>query len=156
VEIGYIIVRFVEVAVLYYITSEVVQISGKVSLHFLLFLFLYIWYAGNVSDLVVSMLATGTQDRGFKPAKAVWFFGRNDPHHAFFQKGSKAVSVMLQLCGMWKPLQFSWKSHFRLNYVCHFSPIIPLFTDRGLSRHLTWSASGDDGNLNAMHKGAVL
>jgi hypothetical protein len=27
----------------------------------------------------------------------------------------------------------------------HFLPIIPPFADRGLSRRLTWSASGDDG-----------
>jgi hypothetical protein len=33
----------------------------------------------------------------------------------------------------------------RLNLIGHFSPILPLFTNRGLSCHLTWSASGDDG-----------
>jgi hypothetical protein len=27
----------------------------------------------------------------------------------------------------------------------HFSPIIPSFTNRGLSCRLAWSASGDDG-----------
>jgi hypothetical protein len=44
-----------------------------------------------------------------------------------------------------KPLQFPWKSHCRLNLIGHFSPIIPPFADRGLSCHLTWSTSGDDG-----------
>jgi hypothetical protein len=33
----------------------------------------------------------------------------------------------------------------RLNLIGHFSPIIPPFTNRGLSRHRTWSASGNDG-----------
>jgi hypothetical protein len=33
----------------------------------------------------------------------------------------------------------------RLNLIGHFSPIIPSFTDRGLSRRLMWSASGDGG-----------
>jgi hypothetical protein len=31
-----------------------------------------------------------------------------------------------------------------LNLIGHFSPIVPPFTDRGLSRRLTWSASGDE------------
>jgi hypothetical protein len=32
----------------------------------------------------------------------------------------------------------------RLNLIGHFSPIIPPFTDRGLSRHVMCNASGDD------------
>jgi hypothetical protein len=32
----------------------------------------------------------------------------------------------------------------RLNLIGYFSPIVPTFADRGLSRHLTWSASGDE------------
>jgi hypothetical protein len=50
----------------------------------------------NVSGfggLVVSMLASGTQVYGFKP-------GRKNPQHAFLQKGSKAVCLMSQICGM--------------------------------------------------------
>jgi hypothetical protein len=31
-----------------------------------------------------------------------------------------------------------------LNFIGHFSPIVPPFADRGLSRRLTWSASGDE------------
>jgi hypothetical protein len=35
----------------------------------------------------------------------------------------------------------------------HFSPIVPPFADRGLSRHLTWSASGDErGNQSGVSK----
>jgi hypothetical protein len=32
----------------------------------------------------------------------------------------------------------------RLNLIAHSSPIVPPFTDRGLSRRLTSSASGDE------------
>jgi hypothetical protein len=31
-----------------------------------------------------------------------------------------------------------------LNLIWHFSPIVPPFAHRGLSRRLTWSASGDE------------
>jgi hypothetical protein len=35
----------------------------------------------------------------------------------------------------------------------HFSPVIPSFTNRGLSCRMTWSASEDDGwNYMAEHK----
>jgi hypothetical protein len=39
--------------------------------------------------LVVSMLASGTQDRGFAP-----------DHHAFLRRGSKTICLMSQLWGM--------------------------------------------------------
>jgi hypothetical protein len=32
-----------------------------------------------------------------------------------------------------------------INLIGHFSPIIPPFTNRGLSRRLMWSTSEDDG-----------
>jgi hypothetical protein len=42
--------------------------------------------------LVVSMLASGTQDRGFKPGQSRRIFsGVKNPKHAFLRKGSKAV-----------------------------------------------------------------
>jgi hypothetical protein len=49
--------------------------------------------------LVVSMLASGTQDRG---PEAVGFFGRKNPQHAFLRRGSKAVCPMSQICSMLK------------------------------------------------------
>ena len=42
-------------------------------------------------------------------------------------------------------LQLPWKSQLQAKLISHFSPILPPFADRGLSRRLTWSASGDDG-----------
>jgi hypothetical protein len=53
--------------------------------------------------LVVSMLASGTRVRGFKPSLSRWiFFGHKNPQHAFLWKGSKAVCPMSQICGMIK------------------------------------------------------
>jgi hypothetical protein len=43
--------------------------------------------------LEVSMLASGTQVRGYEP-------GRNNLQHAFLRKGGKAVGSMSQICGM--------------------------------------------------------
>src|SRR5215475_1515485 len=44
--------------------------------------------------LVVSMLASGNQVRGFKPDRSRWIFGRKNPQHAFLRKGSKTVCPM--------------------------------------------------------------
>jgi hypothetical protein len=46
------------------------------------------------SGLVVSMLASGTQDRG--RSRRI-FFGRKNSQHAFLRKGSKVVCPMLML-----------------------------------------------------------
>jgi hypothetical protein len=51
--------------------------------------------------LVVSMPAFGTQVRGFKPGRSRQIFrGEKIPQHAFLRRGSKAVGLMSQLCGM--------------------------------------------------------
>jgi hypothetical protein len=48
--------------------------------------------------LVVSILATGTRVRGFKP---LGFFGHpENPQYAFLRSGSKIICAMSQLCGM--------------------------------------------------------
>jgi hypothetical protein len=47
---------------------------------------------------------------------------------------------MSQLCGMLKNPAITWKS----NLTGHFSPLIPPFANGGLSRRLTWIASGDE------------
>jgi hypothetical protein len=48
----------------------------------------------DVSGLVVSMLASGTQVRGSD------FSGRKYIQHAFLQRGSKAVGPMSLICGI--------------------------------------------------------
>jgi hypothetical protein len=75
---------------------------------------------------VVSMLASGTQIRGFKSD----FFGQKNPQHAFLQKGSKAVCSMSQICGMLKNPVITWKLGHRQNLSAISRP---------------WSASGVDG-----------
>jgi hypothetical protein len=46
---------------------------------------------------VVTMLTSGTQDRGFEP---VGYLGRISPQHAFLRRGSKAVCPMSHICDM--------------------------------------------------------
>jgi hypothetical protein len=80
--------------------------------------------------LAVSMLASGTQDRGFE----------KNPQHAFLRRGSKAV------CPHVAALRHVKESYNdpTINLTSHFSPIIQPFANRGLSRHSTWSASADE------------
>jgi hypothetical protein len=48
-----------------------------------------------------SVLPLSTQVRGFKSGRSHQdFSGRKNPQHAFLRRGSKAVSPMLQTCGM--------------------------------------------------------
>jgi hypothetical protein len=58
--------------------------------------------ASGFGGLVVSMLDSGTQDRGFSPGRSRRIFGRKKPQHAFLRKESKAVCPMSQICGMSK------------------------------------------------------
>jgi hypothetical protein len=60
---------------------------------------LYIWAIHSFplcEASVVSMLASGTQDRG--RSRRI-FFGRKIPQHAYLRKGSKAVCPVSQICG---------------------------------------------------------
>jgi hypothetical protein len=51
--------------------------------------------------LAISVLASGTQVRGFKPGRSRRIFkGGKNPQHAFLRKRSKAVGPMSQICGM--------------------------------------------------------
>jgi hypothetical protein len=90
--------------------------------------------------LVVSMLASGSN-----PAEVVGFSGRKNPHHAFLRRGIKAVSLFRRFAAYKRTLWFTWESESQAKLTSHFSPVIPSFTNRGLSCRLTWIASGDDG-----------
>jgi hypothetical protein len=59
-------------------------------------------YISGFGGLVVNMLASGTQDRGFAPGRSRRIFRAKIPQHAFLRKGSKAVCPMSQICGMSK------------------------------------------------------
>jgi hypothetical protein len=50
---------------------------------------------------VVSMQASGTQDRGFKPGRSHRIFSgrKKNPEHAFLRKGSKAVGPVSYIYG---------------------------------------------------------
>jgi hypothetical protein len=94
---------------------------------------------------VVNVLASGTQDRGFKPGRGCRIFRAKNPQHAFLRRGSKAVCPMSQICGMLKtPGNYVKVEFFRRNLSVISRPF-PLLATRGLSCRLTWSASGVDG-----------
>jgi hypothetical protein len=80
---------------------------------------------------------------GLNLAEATGFFRRKNPQYAFLRRGSK--THVADLRHVKRPLQFTWKLEPQEKLTGHFSPIIPSFTDRGLSCRLTWNASGDDG-----------
>src|SRR5215469_12128433 len=67
------------------------------------------YYISGFGGLVVSMLASGTQDRGFKPGRNRRIFsGEKNPKHAFLRKRSKAVCPHVkEPCGLpWKSLNY--------------------------------------------------
>jgi hypothetical protein len=52
--------------------------------------------------LVVSVLASGTQDRGFTPSRSSRIFRAKNPQHSFLRRGSKTACPMSQICGILK------------------------------------------------------
>jgi hypothetical protein len=76
--------------------------------------------------LVVSMLASGTQDRGFEPGQSRRIFRAKN---AFLRRGSKAVCSMSQICGMLKnPAVYPGSRNLLTKFLGHFS----FFTNRCL------------------------
>jgi len=91
---------------------------------------------GGFGGLVVSALASGTQD------------------HAFLRRGSKAVCPMSHICGMLKTPGNYVEVGFSRRILSAISRPFLFLATRGLSCRLTWSASGVDGRkLKAVHKG---
>jgi hypothetical protein len=84
--------------------------------------------------LVVSMLASGIQFRGFKPGRSRRIF-RDE------KIPSKAVCPTSRIYGMLKNHTIT----VEVAILCYIGrTIVPSFAGRGLSRHLTWSAPGDE------------
>jgi hypothetical protein len=83
-----------------------------------------VWLSG-FGGLVVSMLASGTKVRGFKPGRSRPIFGRKNPQHAFLRRGSKAVGPVSQLCGMYKtptiPVEVALQAKFDQSFLIHNS-----------------------------------
>jgi hypothetical protein len=85
---------------------------------------------------------------GSNPAEAVGFFGRKDSQHTFLQRGSKVVCThVAALRHVKEPYSYRGSRSCRLNLIGPFLPIVPSLANRGLSRRLMWSASGDEGEL---------
>jgi len=65
-------------------------------------IYIQIYYQlSGFGGLGVSVLAFGTQVRGFKPGRSRRIFkGEKNPQHAFLRRGSKAVCPMSQIWGM--------------------------------------------------------
>jgi hypothetical protein len=83
---------------------------------------------GGLGGLVVSMPASCTRVRGFKPGRSHRIFsGEKNPQHAFLRKGSKPVCHMSQICGMLKNLVITWKLGHRQNLPAISRPIVPPF-----------------------------
>jgi hypothetical protein len=82
---------------------------------------------GDFGGLVVSVLASGTQD------------------HAFLWRGSKAVCPMSHICGMLKTPGNYVEVRFSRRNLSAISHPFPFLTTRALSCRMTWSASGVDG-----------
>ena len=98
---------------------------------------------------MVSMLASGTQDRGFDPGRSRRIFGRKNPQHAFLGGGEVKPSPMSQICAACqRTLGLRGSRNHRQNLTGHFSPVIPSFADRGLSCRLHVEAPrGESGNV---------
>ena len=98
--------------------------------------------------LVVSMLASGTQDREFDPGRSRPIFRAKKSTACLPWGGSKAVSHVADLSGMSKNPGFTWKSKSQAKLTGHFSPVIPSYADRGLSCRLHVEApTGESGNV---------
>ena len=74
--------------------------------------------------LVVSVLASGAQDRGFKPGRSRRIFP-----HAFLRRGSKAVCPMSQICGMLKTpgnyVEVGFSGEMCRPFLAHFRSSLP-------------------------------
>ena len=111
-------------------------------------LFSHIPLMSGFGGLVVSMLVSGTQDRGFDPGQSRRIFRAKKSTASLPWGGSKAVSHVADLRGMSKNPGFTWKSKSQAKLTGHFSPVIPSFADRGLSCHLHVEAPrGESGNV---------
>jgi hypothetical protein len=94
----------------------------------------------------VSMLASGTQVRLFKPGQSRRIFRAKKSSACLPSEGKKSrLSRVEALRHVKEPYNYRGRRNCRINLIGHFSPIVPPLANRGLSRSLMWSASGDEG-----------
>jgi hypothetical protein len=77
-------------------------------------MFIYVYVRGfGVLEVVCWPLVP--KFAGSNPAEAVGFFGRKNPQHDFFQRGSKAVCPMSCFTACKRPQKWRRNRHFRQN-----------------------------------------
>jgi hypothetical protein len=94
--------------------------------------------SSGFSGLVVSMLASGTQDRGFTPGQSCRFQMKK------FSTCRKAIFPMSQIFGMLKNPVITWKLGHRQNQSAISRPIVPPFATRSARVDGDVGASGGD------------
>jgi hypothetical protein len=73
--------------------------------------------------LTVPQPITVPKIEGLFLAEAVGFYRRENPQHAFLQRGSKAVCPMSQISGMLKnPAVYHVSRNLQVKFLGHFSP----------------------------------
>jgi hypothetical protein len=99
---------------------------------------------------VVSMLASGTQVHRFKPGPSHQIFlGEKILSMPSFGGEVNHLSHIAALRHVKEPYNYRGSRNCRLNLIRHFSPIVPLLANTGLSLCLMWSTSGDEGGTKA-------
>ena len=93
---------------------------------------------------MVSMLASGTQDRGFDPGRSRIFRAKKSTT-CLPWGGSKAVSHVADLRDMSKNPGFTWKSKSQAKLTGHFSPVIRLSLIEVSHVACTWRTSKGGG-----------
>jgi hypothetical protein len=92
--------------------------------------------------LAVSML---TQVRGFEPGRNRRIFrGEKILSMPSFGGEEKPSVPCRSFAARKRTQQLRGSRIVWLNLIGHFSPVIPPFANRGLSRRLVWSASGEE------------
>jgi hypothetical protein len=101
------------------------------------------------------MLAFGTHDCGFEPGRSHRIFRAKKIHSVPSFRGEVKPPVPdHRFAACKRTLWFTWELESQAKLTGQFLPIIPSFTNRGISCRLTWSASGGDGqNWKAVRKG---
>jgi hypothetical protein len=80
-------------------------------------------YFSGFGGLVVSMLASSTQDRGFVPGRSRRIFRAKKSSACLLRRRSKAVCLMSQICDMLKnPAVYRGSRNLQAKLLGHFSP----------------------------------
>ena len=101
----------------------------------------FLFYLSGFGGLVVSVLASSTQDRGFKPGRSRRIFWAKK---ILSTPSFGSLSHVADLQHVKDPWKLCESRVFRRNLLAISRPF-PILATRGLSCRLTWSPSGVDG-----------